>query len=78
MFHSQALKFLKKMRGTAYDFFGKIDWVQEATEVLNNGWQGIGDYGVIKLDGEILGISKMNSNDHGIFVCILGICLKAF
>ena len=34
-------------------FFGKIDWVQEATEVLNNGWQGIGDYGVIKLDGEI-------------------------
>ena len=35
------------------DYFRQIDWIQEANEVLNNGWNGRGGYGVIKLDGEI-------------------------
>ncbi|MFM6400824.1 MAG: heparinase II/III family protein, partial [Planktothrix sp.] len=35
------------------NYFGQIDWIQEANEVLNNGWNGRGGYGVIKLDDEI-------------------------
>lgn len=33
--------------------FGKIDWIQEANEVLNNGWNAKEGYGIIKLDDEI-------------------------
>lgn len=35
------------------DYFRKNDWIQEANDILNNGWHDIGGYGVIKLDDEI-------------------------